>query len=303
MASKTATSIDGRKFALLTEQMYKSLKDAQKTRELTESGEFQAVKSLDEQLAQVLSNPTLTPSRKVQEYSLILKQFQDSREKAPEINKQPKHEQQQQQYQPAPSRRYIPDTSIEPSERNLDDFYIEDSPFSRTPPPVDYDHQYRLNFDQEEEQVEQPEEPMPEEPAQPEPYAAIASPPKAPAMSSELRQQRLEALKAELANADPSVLSYDKASRQMKIFNHTMPGSNIDAILTYVSNHKPATGAAPKDTAQFLESYGSAGLDPQLIPNKELRKIALAAAGPSAGVGMGKGRQGKFVIKRWEKFY
>ena len=286
MARKT-TDINGRKFALLTEQMYNSLKDAQKTKELTESSEFQKVKSLDDQLAEILANKQLSPDRKAQEYALILKQFQNTREKASEIvTPQP--------YQPSPSRRNIPemDTSGEVvPEENLNDFYIEDEPIDMPEAPMDA---YKLDFGD----LETPPAPVDQEHEEPEfTYAAIASSPPTPTMSSALRQQRLSALKSELAKADPQDLGYDQKSRELKIFSHAMPGSNIDDILAYVSNHRPATAQMPRSTSHFLETYGNLGLDPKLIPNKALRKVAEAA---QRGLGSSKKKN---VIKHWQSFY
>ena len=282
MATKMSTDINGRKFALLTEQMYNSLKDAQKTRDLTESGEFHKVKSLDDQLAEILADKQMSPTRKAQEYALILKQFQSTREKAPEITTPP------QQYQPPPSRRNIPqmDTSAGPPEENLDDFYIEDSPIPIPEAPEDA---YKLDFE-----AEEPGTPAAQADLT---YAAIAATPPTPKMSSELRQQRLAALKSELAKVDPKDLGYDKQSRELKIFDYAMPGSNIDDILAYVTNHRPATAQMPKSASHFLETYGNLGLDPSLIPNKKLRQVAEAAR---RGKGM---KRRNNVIKRWQRFY
>lgn len=294
--------------------MYKSLKDGERAKQLTESVQFQAARTLDSEIERLLADKSIPASKKAQMYAQLVKQFQGFSAKAPEIQKEP---------EPVlpPSRRNIPEKA---DWKEMSDYYIEDEPWHdipsspiqsvssveapeehaeslRTPtfatpreqrlreeiheearavsPPL---NPYRLVYDDEMED---------QHPAQPLHFAAVGSP--VVETSNVIRQQRVDNLKEQLRQAPEDILSFDKNTRQLMVFGHKMPGSNIDKILSYVSNHRPPEKEKPQDVGTFLETYGAANLDIDAIPNKKLRQIAAAA------LPRGHGKR----ILHWESLY
>ena len=334
--AKYITDLSQRKFALLTDQMYKALKDGERAKQLTESTEFQTARTLDGEIEKLLANKSLPAVVKAQKYAQLVKQFQAFRSRAPEIQKEPEPLLQ-------PSRRNIPEKA---EWKDMTDYYIEDEPMQyepdeishvssvgspnnianaeyinshlrspqfheqrsvRSPSPASEEQDppfseatspvvarssrassprldpYRTVYDEADEFPEPPYEPLQ--------FAAVSSP--VVETSNEKRQERVDNLKEQLKQAPPDILSFDKNTRQLMVFGHKMPGSNIDKILTYVSNHRPPAKEKPQDVGTFLETYGAANLDVNAIPNKQLRQIAAAA------VPRGHGKR----ILRWKRLY
>ena len=298
--AKQIQNLNGRKFALLDEKMWNLLKDRERSNELTESNTFQTAKTLNSKMEALLADPTIPESQKVQLYASLLKNFQNFQSKAPEIQKT------QAPPTPDPSPRYIPEKS---ADKNISDYYIDDEymdvdypawdpPKKQSTPlstPFRSAQRSALSEDvpkEQEEDIRDVEPPRtPDEPAA-EQFAAISSP--VVESENEKRLQRVALLKEQLKLAPKDVLSFDNNTRELILYGRKYPGSSIDSIISYVSNHKPSEKIKPKDTALFLETFGSLNLDTSGIPNAKLRNIANAASGK----GFGGGR-----IIRWHNFY
>ena len=78
------TTKKGKKYALVEQEAYKALKNANRRTELTESPEFAKVKSLDEKIEDVLSNKNLPDAKKAQLYAEALGSFMEVKSRAPE---------------------------------------------------------------------------------------------------------------------------------------------------------------------------------------------------------------------------
>ena len=286
--AKEIKDLAQRKFILLTDEMYKALKDDERAKQLTESSEYQATKTLDSTMEKLLANKTITPDRKSQMYSMILKNFQNFRSRAPELNKEI--------HKDKPVEMIS--MQAEKPEKSMSDMYIDDDDIledmnyriSSTP-------DYRLAFDtsvsseellpkQQDATAENVDElleqqfyaavspPLAETPSKQQ-VAAKSSP--LAQSSSQQRQDRYRTLKEQVQSADRDVLTYDGKNRELILFGHHIPHTNIDDILNHVSNHKPSDVRKPEGVGLFLEAYGAANLDVGQIANTKLRNIAKAA--------------------------
>ena len=89
----------GRKYALLTEDMYNNLKDINQRARLMESSELRKTQSLDEKIQNVLQNKTMPEDKKALLYSNLISSYLNYRNRAPETMLQP-HQVEQEQQQP-----------------------------------------------------------------------------------------------------------------------------------------------------------------------------------------------------------
>ena len=78
---------NGRKYAVISEQLYKSLRDINQRTEQTQSPEFKRVKDLDEEIHEILADKSLSIEKKAKIYSQIAGKYLAYREKAPEISR------------------------------------------------------------------------------------------------------------------------------------------------------------------------------------------------------------------------
>ena len=272
--AKSIKDLSQRKFILLTDELYNSLKNQEKAKQLTESSEFQAVKNLDNDIGKLLNDQSIPPDKKAHLYSLALKNFQTFKSRAPELQKQ-------KDVVPATQ----PVATKPPAARSVSDIFIDDdeleNPEFQLSDPADY---HKLTFDSREqspEPTEQDHAPKAQtpEPAEKEqsPVVGAVSSPQADSTSAQ-RQERYAGLKQQVQSADKDVISYDPNTRELILYGHRIPSTNYDSIVNFVSNHRPSESQKPTGVGLFLETYGSANLNLDYIANKKLREIAEAAA-------------------------
>ena len=75
----------GKKFALLSDELYKNLRNENLKTEHTQSPQFSLVKKLDESIGEILSNTHLPDGIKARMYSEAVADFLAARSKAPEV--------------------------------------------------------------------------------------------------------------------------------------------------------------------------------------------------------------------------
>lgn len=74
-----------KKFALLSEEAYKALRNTNQATKQIQSAEFRHIKTLDEEIRRILQNKSLDDGRKIRLYATILNKYLTARSKAPEI--------------------------------------------------------------------------------------------------------------------------------------------------------------------------------------------------------------------------
>ena len=84
MAASRSFENNGKKYTLLTEELYKNLKRSNASAEQLQSPEFAKVKNLDEKIESILSSTNLPDSMKARMYSEAAAEYFDLRQRAPE---------------------------------------------------------------------------------------------------------------------------------------------------------------------------------------------------------------------------
>ena len=84
MAASRSFENNGKKYTLLTEELYKNLKRSNASAEQLQSPEFAKVKNLDEKIESILSSTNLPDSMKARMYSEAAAEYFNLRQRAPE---------------------------------------------------------------------------------------------------------------------------------------------------------------------------------------------------------------------------
>ena len=104
MAASRSFENNGKKYTLLTEELYKNLKRSNASAEQLQSPEFAKVKNLDEKIENILSSTNLPDSMKARMYSEAAAEYFDLRQRAPETGAVLK----ERLVQPKPQTQYKP---------------------------------------------------------------------------------------------------------------------------------------------------------------------------------------------------
>lgn len=324
MAAKNLTDLKGRRFTLLTEELYKSLKDREKTVNLTDSPEFSRIKSLEDELNNVLKNQTLDPERKAQMYALLLRKFQSLKSKAPEtgnLNREEKYPttvlMSETKNLPAATEPKTPaqHVAVRAEERAAltpPQDQLQLRPVMLKQSPLEDEGEAEARALAEEEAAAAARAKAEEEEARLYDTENIENPivASASAAPSPIKFDKMITNKERLDNAreifdeikrnpDKFVMDFDPETRAMSFFGHRRPLTSVDEILNYVTK-KRLPEIKPHGVMQFLESYGQGNFPLHLIRNKKLRAIAQAASQVS-GKGRVKKRKMVKTIK-WSKW-
>jgi len=233
MAQTIDSGRGGTKYALLTEQMYKTLKNMNQNVEQTQSEEFARAKRLENKIQEVLADKSLSPADKARLYSLAASEFVDVRKRAPE------------------TQMFTTEQEIAPPP--------PPAPLPPAPEPVEQGED--VIFDRGDNIFDQGEPPQ----VQQEMYEQLMEMPKSRRDKAKVILQEIE--------EEGNIVDFDPFTDEIIIGGVPMENSNFFKMLDHVTNPKPPKSKAKKleGTSRFLKALGRAGVDPNLIPNNILR--------------------------------
>jgi len=258
----------GKKYAIISEELYKTLRNMNQQTEQRQSPLFQKIKLLDDQIKKILTSKTLTAGQKAKMYSQIASQYIDLRNKAPETSRT--------EYQALTSTHppHMLAEETEPVQEQAEqvepvDQLMEDTVEARLPANEDDDLFLDAPHDQE----------IPMAFARP----VIFSPSQSEegvmdrkqivnSMGSDVRKARAKLLLDEVLK-NKEKISWNENTGVLQLNGKEVPDTSVTNIIDYISNHKPAKGKAPPGVTRFLRAMKLAKIDPSLIPNTELRNI------------------------------
>ncbi|MCP4393482.1 MAG: hypothetical protein GY804_04340 [Alphaproteobacteria bacterium] len=246
----------GRKYALLPQELYKSLKTSNQNAAETETPMFSKVKLLDDQIRDILENNQMPVAKKARLYSQTAAEYLDFRQRAKETR--------QTHIQPivSDSAHPIVNNRIESNSNSQPEILEQEGEYYDTPENI---------FEQSMFDGTPASTSTPVNIAPP---MAIASPITPASQRKEYpatQQSKVDAIMNAIRNNQD--ISFDPNSRNLVVFGNKVVGTNIDHILNYVTKNNPSIKPEnmPKGVNTFLQSMGKAGLSPELISNKQLR--------------------------------
>lgn len=277
----------GRKYALLTEEMYRTLKNLNQRSEQTESPEFVKVKQLDDQIKKILDDTSIGVNEKARLYSQIAAKYISFRSRAPETA----------QRQPVHFAVATRDMEIQPPQQEQQ----QDQIMQQEVEP------------REEEMPEEEEEVFQVAPEDEPPMAIASEKPQLPSSSrvpsissqakdilrgieNETRKDKAEEiLKVMIKNR--KLISYNPNTEELDLKGINVPGTDISEILDYVTKNNPSKTNKPPGVGRFLQALGEAKADPKLVPNTDLWNLVSSVPGSVSIYG-----KGKKPILHWQKF-
>ena len=263
----------GRKYALLTEELYKNLRNANRRTEQTQSAEFSQILALDDKIKDILTSH-VPDTMKARMYAEAASDYFNLREKAPETRPA-----QQQMMEPLfPKVKQAP-VQIE----NVEEKHIK-KPVSATAHAVDRGSVAPHT-------VLQSQETQYEDPPQEEAEIfedASASPAAFGTSSIQVSQNREQKIQddridniIDFISQHEDVVNFDPKTSNVQIYGKNWPKSNINDILSYITKKRVSkTELPPHGTGQFVVALGRAGIDPRLLPRKEIKELL-----PQRGMG------------------
>ncbi len=259
----------GKKFAMISEEMYKTLTNINQNIEQTQSAEFVKIKKLDDKIQEILSNKNMPESDKARLYSMAASEYINLRAKAPETMRIMTPLQ--------PSYATKDETIINPV-----DEYIDDEVFLK---PYQIAHNITpIPSDDEEEFAD-----------------AMRQPPVSPTLDMiGSRKGKAEEILDQITNSDPKIIDWDPNTNNIKLNGKVMPQTDISQILDYITKTNPSKQAKkiPNGIGPFLEAVGRANINASnLIPNTTLKEIVFDGAAGKQSYGTG----AKHVLQ-WTQF-
>ena len=117
-------------------------------------------------------------------------------------------------------------------------------------------------------------------------------------MTSEDRKEKAMKI-LEKINEHPELISWDPDSEEVSFFGTKKDATtNIGEILDFITKGNPSKTHIPAGASRFFEAMRRAGLDPTLIPNKDLKKLVEPSVSQMKGLGL--------ITKntiQWKKLY
>jgi len=313
----------GKKYAVISEELYKTLRNMNQQVEQTQSPMFQKIKMLDGQIKNILSSKVLAPGQKAKLYSQIASRYIDLRNKAPETTRM--------------MVNIPPEILDEPPPALPDEVHSARSTRPRTIPthvvtqldnvPQQPAVAERLNeegtddelldgADDDDELLDGAERvnepaiaPLPaddndefldaaNEPEAPMAIAAFAPPESTgfnagkiiQSVGSDVRKGRAKVILEQIQKNNANI-SWHPKTGALVLNGKDVPNTYFPDIIDYISNHKPSKNP-PAGASRFLQAMWRAKIDPQLVPNTELRNI----------MKMGEVQKGQGIQVKWEKY-
>ena len=234
---------------LLTEELYKQLKDQSVKAEHTESPEFQQIRRVDQRLKEILEDTTFTPQEKASKYAQALQDLQELRERAPETKQAQKKPVQEVRYLPAETTRKAIQTQTEDMEAQP----IEEEGEEVLPAAIAGEVRKDI-YDL-----------IPEE------------------------QKREDARDIiEKIEEHSSQITFDPNSLELIVEGEVIPDSDIAKLLYYVTRDYPIVKREPLGLDSFMKKLGEIGVDKTLIPSTNLKyKMKPVSAKLRSQVGKG----------------
>ena len=311
MAAQIVGKANGKKYAVISEELYKYLRSANQRAEQTESPEFQKVKTLDDKIQEILTDKTISDERKAKLYSMIAGKYLSYRRKAPEITIAT--DPMMARFAPSPA----PVSPPPPQAAPLAGPAAPQAPpphgvFAPRPPLADQLQQQRRalrdqqlpalqqRLDQRQQQALRAQLPIAQQQQQAhaaiaqaaaeaeddddddfmdasdimeEEEAAAGTSTSTPSRPiSEMRQLMANKI-VEAIGDHPRIIDWDKSSGTVSLRGVPIPDSDIEKILNYITKGNPSKTRKPPGVGPVLETMGMLGVDKSLIPNKELKQI------------------------------
>ena len=318
-----------RKMALISEQLYNTLQsNAQKDR-LTETPAFSKMRSLDSEIKNILEDPKLSTSQKLERYTTALKEFMLFSKVAPEVHgtvepalltqvQELQAAAQQQMPPPPPPPPQVPAAQVPPqvpaaqvpaAEPDEDAAAAAAVPPPQPPPKQPLAPEAAAAPPATTEFRTPPQDQKAATPKRESPWTAIAKnifqAPKLKVKSDQLTDKDIiGALSQErkvyaqnllnIINKYPGRIGYNSTTGEMELDGKAVPNSKFMNILQFVTGKKVAQ-EQPAGVGRFLSMLQTLKepLD-QAIPNKTIR--AAAAPGVPLQEGSGRHRKRKAMI-------
>ena len=256
----------GRKYTLLTEELYKNLRNANRRAEQTQSAEFSQILALDDKIKDILSSQ-LPDTMKARMYGEAASEYFNLRERAPETssNRYRSEMSQREQVPPPPPPPPPPDRKPQTVETE--------------PPHVPQKEAASSQYERQEDEDDIFEDAP----------AAVVGPSKLPSpqvsKDQKVQDERIGKI-MDFISQHTDVVNYDPQTSNVQIYGKNWAKSDINDILTYITRKRVSkTEVPPHGTGQFVVALGRAGIDAKLLPRKELRELLSQQKGMGGGSG------------------
>ena len=243
----------GRRYTLLTDELYKNLRNANRRAEQTQSAEFSQILALDDKIKDILSSQ-LPDTMKARMYGEAAGEYFNLRERAPETSS---NRFRNEMREPAPAP--VPPPPPPPHKTQT----VETA--AHAPSKME---SVTTQYEQQEEEEE--DEIFEDAPA------AVAGPSKPLSVvgkDQKVQDDRIEKI-IDFIGQHKDMVNFDPRTSNVQIYGKNWPKSDVNDILSYITKKRVSkTEVPPHGTGQFVVALGRAGLDAKLIPRKELKEL------------------------------